>query len=373
MDLELSEEQLILKNSAREFLEKECPFSLIKEVREGKVEFLLDLWIKVSDLGWPSLVFPTSIGGADFTFTDFVVLLQEAGRALLPLPLSQTVIAGLAVLNSGNETLKTSVLPSIINGQSKAVLAIAEEDGDYDPAGIKASAALENSHWILTGSKHFINYGPFLDYLIVAARTTKGDGQNGITLFTINAQDPSIKYHKQESTSGGIFYRVDMSGVKAKNEMVLGEINNGWALLSSILLFEGVARCALILGSAEKSLEATIEIAKTRIQFGRAIGSFQAIQQQCADMMIDIDGLRNTTFQAAGLLERDVRCPREVAIARIWADTIYKRTLAAAVKIHGAIGFTMDTVVGLHFLNSIDEELPLRYRDFYRRMLAESI
>ncbi|MFC1977885.1 acyl-CoA dehydrogenase family protein [Chloroflexota bacterium] len=370
MNLDFSEEQLILRTAARDFLEAECPAKLLREIMEGEELYAPQLWGKVAGLGWLSLIFPEEYGGADGTFFDFVALLEETGRALLPLPLLQTVIAGLAVLKAGNERLKSTILPDIVSGRIKATMAIAEEGGDYHHDTVTTRAVTSNNGYIITGSKSFIQYAPIMDKIIVAARTSGDSGENGITLFVVDGKDSRIDCKQLKSTTGAKYYHVILDGVTVPSDMVLGEVDKGWPIVSQMLLFDAAARCAVALGSATRVLEMTVDIAKTRIQFGRPIGTFQAVQQLCAEILIDVDSIKYLTYQAAGMLAQDIPCAREVAIARVGTDAAYKRLVALAVKTHGGVGFTRDHDVGLHFLNAVDDELPFSHADYYRRTIA---
>lgn len=373
MNLDFSEEQLILKKAARDFLEVECPARLVREIMDGEEVYSPRLWEKVAGLGWLGLIFPEEYGGADCTFLDFTTLLEEAGRALLPLPLLPTVIAGLAVLKAGSDNLKSTILPDIASGKTRATLAIAEEGGDYNHDTITTRATASNNGYTITGSKPFIQYAPIMDKIIVAVRTSGDSGENGITLFIVDGKDSGISYKQLKTNTDTKFYRVILDGVQVSPGMVLGKVGKGWPIISQALLFDAAARCAVALGSATRVLEMTVDIAKTRIQFGRPIGTFQAVQQLCAEILIDVDSIKYLTYQAASMLTRDIPCAKEVAIARVGTDAAYKRLVALAVKTHGGVGFTRDHDVGLHFLNAVDDELPFGHADYYRRTIAREL
>jgi alkylation response protein AidB-like acyl-CoA dehydrogenase len=252
-------------------------------------------------------------------------------------------------------------------------LAIAEEDGDYNPGSIKTEALLSNSYYILTGTKQFMTAAPINDLFIIAAKTLNKMAEPGITLLIVNKDSPGLKIHEHKASTGGKFYQLTMDKVTVNPQMVLSEPEKGWAILAPVLLFEAVAKCATILGSAERVLELTTEIAKSRVQFDHPIGSFQAVQQICTDMVVDVDSIRFVTYQATSLLDEGVYCAREVAIARVLTDTPYERITVSGVKVHGGIGFTIEHEVGLHFLNVVDSKLPYSSDNYYRRLIGQII
>jgi alkylation response protein AidB-like acyl-CoA dehydrogenase len=373
MDIEISEEQLILGKAARDFLEKECPSSLVREMREGKILYEPQLWRNMADLGWLGLLFPSKYGGGDSSLSNFITLLSETGRALAPVPFPQTVLAGLAISQSDNEHLKSLLIPRIVSGKSIANIAVTEGDGDYNPMLISAQAQQIGNDYILSGSKHLIQFGPVLDLLIILARTSNSPEENGLTCFVIDCKESQLNFKENKSTTGIRQYQVILDGIRVSRNMILGEVGKGWQFISRILLFEAITKCSIALGSAEKVLEMTVDMAKTRVQFGRPIGTFQAVQQQCAGMLIDVDGMRYSTYNAASMMENGIPCTKEVAVARIFTDAAYKRVVASAVKIHGAIGFTREHDVGLHFLNSLDDELPFSHDDYYRKQIVNEL
>lgn len=373
MELEYTEEQLMLKNSAREYLYRECPFSLIKEIREGKQAPPLRLWQGIANLGWIGLVFPKQYDGAECNFMDFVTLLQEAGRVQLPVPLLQSVIAGLAINASGNEKQKTTLLTKIASGEIISSIAIAEEDGDYNFNNINTEVVFSDGYYVVTGNKQFLTAAPITDVFIVAARTLPQTEESGFILLTITKDSPGLKIKERKASTGARFYQLIMDKVTVSPQMVLGEPGKALEILQQVLLFEAVARCAIILGSAERVLELTTEFAKSRVQSNRPIGSFQAVQQVCADMVIDIDSIKFATYQAASLLDQGINCTREVAIARLLADAAYERVTVSGVKIHGGIGFTMEHEVSLHFLNAIESKLPYGSDNYYRHLMRQAL
>jgi alkylation response protein AidB-like acyl-CoA dehydrogenase len=373
LKLEYSEEQLMLKTSARDYLYRECPFNLIKDIRTGKQDPPLRLWQGIANLGWTSLIFSKQYDGAECNFMDFVTLLQETGRVLMPIPLLQSVIGGMAINAGGNKQQKTSILTKIASGEIISSLAIAEEDGDYNFNNIKTKAVFSDGYYTLTGNKQFLTASPITDVFIVAAKTLHPIVESGTTLLIIPKDSPGLSIKEQRASTGAKFYQLILDKVTVSPQMVLGEPGKGLEIIEPVLLFEAVAKCANIVGSVERVLELTTEYAKSRVQFNHPIGSFQAVQQVCADMVIDVDSIKFATYRAASLLDQGIECAREVAIARLLADAVYERITVSGVKIHGGIGFTMEHEVGFHFLNAIDSKLPYTSDNYYRRLLQQTL
>src|SRR3990170_1049278 len=187
MDLGLTEEQELLKSSAREFLEKECPETHVREMEEDEKGYSPDLWKKMAELGWQGLIIPEEYGGQGFTYLDLVVLTEEFGRALVPGPFLPTAVGGaIALLEAGSDDQKKEYLPKIASGEQIWTLAFTEPTARFDAEGVELEAKAEGDGFVLNGTKLFIRDAHVSDYMTVVARTKKG--KNGITLFIVDAK-----------------------------------------------------------------------------------------------------------------------------------------------------------------------------------------
>ena len=375
MDLGFDESQQMLKNSAREFLEQECPPALVRAMEEDSRGYTSELWRKVTDLGWLGLPFPQEHGGMGLSYFDLVILLEEMGRVLLPGPFFSTVVlGGLAILNAGNADQKRDILPKITQGNTVLTLALTEPSAVYEPSGIQATAALQDSTYALNGTKLFVADAQIADLLIVAARTQEaGDPSTGITLFLVDAKAPGVAITPLETIASDKQAEVLLTNVQVPATSVLGEVGNAWPVLVRIIHLAAVGKCAEMLGGADRVLEMTVGYLKQRVQFGRPIGSFQALQHHCANMATAVEGCRFVTYQAAWRLSEGLPATREVAIAKAWVSDAYRKVCALAHQSHGAIGFTQEYDLQLYTRRGKAAELAYGDSDHYRELVAQSI
>ncbi len=375
MDLGFSESQQMLKNTAREFLERECPMTLVRAMEEDDRGYTPELWRKITDLGWLGLPLPQEYGGMGLGYFDLVLLLEEMGRALLPGPFFSTVVlGGLTILDTGTAAQKQELLPNIAQGNAIVALALTEPSATYKPSGIQTTATLQDSHAVLNGTKLFVPDAQVADLLIVAARTQAGsDPSQGVTLFLVDAKTPGIAMTSLETIAADKQAEVEFKDVRVPASSVLGQVDQGWPVLSRVLNVAAVGKCAEMLGGADKVLEMTVEYAKQRVQFGRPVGSFQAVQHHCANMATAVEGCRYVTYQAAWRLSEQLPATREVAIAKAWVSDAYRRVCALAHQSHGAIGFTKEYDLQLYTRRAKAAELAYGDGDYHREVVAQGL
>ena len=338
MDFSLSEEQEMLRKSARDFFNNELPKSLVKEMAEDAKGYPPELWKKMADLGWMGLVLPEQYDGSEGSFLDLAILLEEMGRACLPGPFFSTVMLGaMTLLEAGGEEQKKQLLPKIANGQLIITLAIAEPEAINSPNLLKAEAKAEGDGYIINGTKLFVLDAHVADYIICAAKTG-----GGITLFLVDTKSPGLSITPLSTIGGDKQCEVTFQGVKVGKGDILGEVDQGWKHIEKVLAKAAVARCAEMLGGAQQVLEMTIDYAKERVQFGKPIGSFQAVQHHCSNMAINVEGCRVVTYQAAWMLSQGLPCTKEIAIAKAWVNEAFRKVTALGHQVHGAIAWQQD-------------------------------
>ena len=344
MDLGLTEIQQMLKNSAREFLSQECPLTLVRELEENNEGNSEALWKQVVSLGWTGLVFPEEFGGTGANFSDLAVLLEEMGRSLLPTPFFSTVVlGGLTVLDAGSDLQKQEIIPKICDGSHILTLAMLEMEGSYQSWGVHMTASLSGSNYVLNGTKLFVPDADVAHSVLVVARTAESDDTNyGITIFVVPMDSECITVSLLSSIGGERQCEIDFNDVTIPNSNVIGGIDSGWPVVEKMLQRAVAANCIEMLGGAEAVLDMTVEYAKQRTQFGRPIGSFQAIQHHCANMASDVEGSRHMAYQAAWRISENLQCAREVSMAKVWVTGAYSRICSTAHQCHGAIGFTKE-------------------------------
>ena len=341
MDLGLSEAQQMLKNSAREFLGVECPDAFVRAMEEDERGYTSEIWQKIAERGWLGLILPERYGGIGLEFLDLSILLEEMGRALLPGPFFSTVVlGGMTIMDAGSEAQKQEYLPRIAEGQIIVTLALTEPSGRWDAAGVRTTATPGGDGFLINGTKLFVPNAHVSDYLIVAAKT--GDGEEDVSLFIIPRQTEGVTQTLLKTIASDRQSEVFFNYVNVPASALLGEVNSGWETIERVLQWGAVGKCAEMVGNGQQVLDMTVEFVKQRVQFGRPIGSFQAIQHHCANMATDVEGSRYITSQAAWRLSEGLPAEREVAMAKAWVSDAIRRVCAAGHQSHGAIGFTKE-------------------------------
>ena len=372
MELGLDEAQQMLRTTAREFLAAECPASYVREMEEDERGYTEELWGKMAEQGWMGLVVPEEFGGVGMSFFDLSLLLEEAGRAMLPGPLfSDVVLGGMTIADAGNEAVKREILPSLAEGRTIVTMALTEPNARLDAAGIETRAERRGDEFVINGAKLFVPNAHVSDYLIVVART--GYEDENITLFLVPRDAPGVGQELLRTIASDRQSEVVLREVQAIPSAVIGEVGKGWETVMKVLSWGAVGKCAEMVGGAQAVLDMTVEYAKQRVQFGRPIGSFQAIQHYCADMATDVEGSRYLTHQAAWRLSRGLPAEREVAIAKAWVSDAYSRVCAVAHQCHGAIGFTKEHDMQLYSRRAKAAEVAFGDSDHHLEAVATAI
>jgi alkylation response protein AidB-like acyl-CoA dehydrogenase len=348
LDFALNEQQEMMQTMARDFLASEYSDKVLKEMVADEKGFTPELWQKMAGTNLTGLSIPEEYGGVG-DFLDLTVVLEEMGRVCFISPFFATVVlAASAIMEAGSENQKANFLPSIAEGRLIATLALTEVSGRYTAESVQMKAEQQANDFLINGTKLFVLDALAADYIVCAARTEETHNpREGITLIIVARDTPGISCRSLKTISGDKQCEVTFDNVRVSRESVLGEINKGWPHVEKILQRASVARCAEMVGLAQQALKISLEYAKERMAFGHPIGAFQSIQHRCADMLIDVDGSRFVTYQAAWRINEGLPATREVAIAKAWVGQACRRVMKSAHQIHGAIGFSQDHI--LHF------------------------
>jgi alkylation response protein AidB-like acyl-CoA dehydrogenase len=375
MDFGLSEEQEMLRTSARDFLQKECPKKLVKQLDESDEGYSPELWRKVAELGWMGLPFPEKYGGGGGSFLDLAVLLEAMGYNIVPGPFFSTVaLGGMTILAAGNEGQKKELLSEIASGKLILALAMTEPDAKYEAASIKTTAVLKDGKYVINGTKLFVNDANVANYLLCVAKTkATGKPENGITIFLVDSNAPGIKCTLLKTLARDKQCEVVFNNVTVSKENILGGLNRGWQIIQDVLQKAIVAKCAEMVGGAQAALDMAVAYAKERVQFNRPIGSFQAIQHYCANMVSDVDGSRFVTYKAAWKVSEGLPATMDVAIAKAWTGAAYSRVTLLAHQIFGAVGFTMDHDLHLYYRRAKAGEIIFGDGAFQRATVAREL
>lgn len=366
MDYGLTEEQKMLGKSARDFLETECPASLVRKMAGDDLGYSPHLWQKMAQLGWQGLIFPESYGGGGGTFLDLVILLEETGRALLPGPLLPAVLSGAIVLGAGSEEQKSRLLPALVSGDLILSPALDEPSMKYLSGSMTTRAVADNDHYIINGIKLFVPMAHVAGYLICAAHTG-----NGVTLFLVDSRSDGITCTPLQTMGRDKQYEVSFHNVAVPVENTLGEVNAGWHYLSRFYLpMATLARCAEMNGGARKVIDMTVEYARERITFGRPLGSHQAIQHLCADMLVALESAQVLTYKAAWNISRGQVDVLEISMAKYLANECYTRVVASGTQVQGGVSTITDHDMPLYYRRAKVSEITLGDTDYHLEQIA---
>ncbi len=375
MDFNFTEHQNMLREEARRFLTKECPKAKVKELEKSEKCYDSQLWLRMAEMGWTGLVLPEEYEGLNADFVDLMVLMEEMGRNILPGPFfSAVALCALPILEYGTDAQKAEYLAPISRGEKVWTLVMTESSGGYGASEINAEAKLQGGEYIINGEKMFVPYADAADYLLVIARTAKGRApEKGLTFFIVDARKPGIHIETIPTLTGERQCKVSFKDVKVPRANVLGKAGQGWDIIEHIMRKATVLKCAEVSGACQAVLDMSNTYAKERLQFGKPIGSFQVIQHKLVDMLIDVEGLQYLVYQAAWLLSTGAPCDLQIAMTKAKANEVYRSVALSGVKIHGAIGFTMDHDIGLYYRRVLGSASFLGDTDFHLEKVASSI
>ncbi|MBI2871906.1 MAG: acyl-CoA/acyl-ACP dehydrogenase [Chloroflexi bacterium] len=374
MDLLLTEEQEMLKRSAREFLEAECPTTLVRAMEEDERGYPPDLWSKMADLGWFGLGIPPQEGGEGGTVLDLGLVFEELGRALAPVPFYSTAVAALTVLEAGSPEQRQEFLPRIAKGQIIMTTALAEHDPRLVAAAVKARATPRGGDYTLTGSKMFVENANVADWMIAVCRTSEAARpEEGVSLLLVDRSSPGITLTPLRTLASDKQSEVAFQQVSVPAERLLGPLNGGWPVAEHMLERATALTCPQMVGAARKVTEMAIEYAKLRTAFGRPIGSFQAIQHMCADMVIWVDAAELLAREALWNMSEGLPATAEVSAAKAFANERCPVITAYANQVHGGISYTKEFDLQLWFRRVKAWELKLGTTPVHREKVAQSL
>ena len=377
MDFGFSEDQELLRDSARKFLDAECPTTFVRKMMEDDSAHATELWKKAAELGWMGILIPEEHGGIGGSFLDLVVVMEEMGRSLMPGPFLATVLLGsAAVLVGGSDEQKDAVLPKVAAGEWVMTLAQAEKSGRYDAGGIGMPATARGSDFVLSGEKLFVPDAHVADQMVVAARTgSHAAPEDGITLFLVDAKSPGVEITQLKT--------VDMTrrqchvafrDVAVAGSQVLGEVGQGWPILKRVLDQAIAGLCTEMVGTGQQALDMAVEYAKERVQFGKPIGSFQAVKHKCVDMMVQVENARSLTYYAAWTVDENVdEASQAVPMAKAYCSDMCKTVTSEAIQVHGGIGFTWEHDMHLFYRRGLASEAAFGSAPTHREVVAQTL
>jgi alkylation response protein AidB-like acyl-CoA dehydrogenase len=369
-----SEEQEELRRITRQFLEAKSPESEVRRLMDTTEGYDAAVWSQMAEeLGLQSLIIPEEYGGQGFTCVELTVVLEEMGRALLCAPFfSSVLLATNTLLHSGDEAAKKELLPQIASGETIATLAFTEPNGRWDAQGIEATARRDGDAWKIDGTKMFVLDGHTANLILVAARTGDGDAAQSVSLFSVHGDAEGLTrtaLSTMDQTRKQA--KLEFSGVPAT---LIGTEGKGWDVLARVLDLAAVGLAAEQVGGAQFVLEMSVQYAKDRVQFGRPIGSFQAIKHKCADMLVEVESAKSAAYYAAWCAaELNDELPEVACLAKAYCSEAYFHAAAENIQIHGGIGFTWEHPAHLYFKRAKSSELLFGDPTYHRELLAQRL
>ncbi|HEX6897787.1 MAG TPA: acyl-CoA dehydrogenase family protein [Bryobacteraceae bacterium] len=371
MQFELSETQQTLKNTVRKFLAAECPMAEVRRLTDSETAFDAALWRKIAEQGWLGMIIPEEYGGFGMGMVEMAATLEEMGRALLPGPFfSSVLMAGALIESTGNEKQKQKYLGAIARGEARVAVAALEDPPSPAPDTLNMNVRRVEGGYLLSGKKIFVLDAAVADYLVVLARM-EGD----LALFIVPAKAQGVAINPMSSMDPTRkTYEVSFESVKAAPGDILA---SGEAAVKALTRGRAIATAGLVAemtGGMQRLLEITVEYAKTRKQFGRPIGQFQAVQHQCADMLVFTESSRSAAYYAAYAIQEGIPEARlAVSVAKAYASEAYRETGNRAIQVQGGMGFTWENDAHLFYRRAKVSEQMFGDAIYHREQIAKLV
>ena len=369
MNFAFDEDQDELRKTVRAFLDAKSPESSVREQMETETGYDTAVWSQMAEqMGLQGLHVPEEFGGSGFSYVELGIVLEEMGRSLLCAPFFSTVVlAANTLIHSGDDSAKKTYLPGIASGETVATLAYTEPSGKWDESGVEMTATAAGDGYTLSGTKMYVLDGHTANLIIVAARTGAGvslfavdGGASGLTRTALSTMDQTRKQA-----------RLEFDNTPAT---LVGGDGEGWNTLSQVLDLVAIGLAAEQVGGAQKVLEMAVEYAKVRVQFGRPIGSFQAIKHKCADMLLEVESSKSAAYYGMWCAsEMNDELPSVASLAKAYCSEAYFHAAAENIQIHGGIGFTWEHPAHLYFKRAKSSELLFGDPTYHRELLAQRI
>jgi alkylation response protein AidB-like acyl-CoA dehydrogenase len=374
MGLILTEDQLILRDMAKNFFDEKSPVERMRALRDSQDEtgFTRDLWKEMAELGWIGILFPEAVGGADMGYGELGVILAECGRVLAPEPFVSTVLlGGNAILLGGHEPLQKELLPDVCSGDRILCLAF-QEHGRFSPYSIETSATRDGDSFRIRGSKQFVLDGHVANQIVTVARTGGSCAErDGLSLFVVDADASGLSIQRTEMVDGRNAARITFDDVAVDAARALGEIDAGADILDAVFDRATIGLCSEMVGSFEEAFERTLEYLKTREQFGVKIGTFQGLRHRAAEMFGELEFARSVVRDAQSAIDDGRDDIAECASgAKARCSDVANLIGGEAIQMHGGIGMTDEEEIGLFFKRLKAAEFTLGDAIYHRNRFA---
>lgn len=360
MNFGFTEDQDMIRKSARDFVQRESSLERVRALREDDRGWSLDLWRRIAEQGWLGAVFPEEYGGIGLGYVDLICIAEEFGRGLMPEPLiTSAVLAGNVVYLGGNEEQKSALLPGVCDGSLLLTLAAYELPGRFDLAHVETTGRPSNGGYILNGAKHFVADAGVADKVLISARTSgSAADSDGVSVFVLDRETPGLTVTPISTVDRRRRATITLENVVAGPDALLGGLGEGYGVLEDAVDRATVALCAEMVGAMEEALRRAVEYSHQRVQFGRPIGSFQALKHKAANMYVNVEMARSSMYYAAMALDEardDARAA--MSAAKAFCSDAFLAVSKDAIQMHGGIGYTDEH--DIHF--------------FYKRAVASNV
>jgi alkylation response protein AidB-like acyl-CoA dehydrogenase len=377
MNFVFTAEQEELRSAARGFLADHSSSEQVRQAMESELGYDPQVWKQIAaELGWAAVTIPEAYGGLDLTAVELTALLEVMGASLLCAPYFSSVCLGAnALLVAGTEAQKQEYLPQIAEGELTATLACTGPNGRPGVGGVEATWRRDGDAFVLAGAAGFVLDGHSAGLVIVAARAERSLGDAGLALFALPGDAAGLTRRvlpTMDQTRR--LAALELANVSLPAAAALGEPGDAGTVLQEILDRAGIALAAEQVGGAQQCLDMAVAYAKEREQFGRPIGSFQAIKHKCADRMVDVESARSAAYYAACVAAGSTdELPSVASLAQAWCSDTYFQTAADSIQIHGGVGFTWEYDCHLHLKRARSSEVFLGDASFHRERVAQLI
>lgn len=374
MDVLPNEQEQMVKNLAREFLEAECPPRLARAMEKDDLGYPPELWRKMADLGWLGISLPEEYGGQGLPLTYLGIILEEMGRAIAPAPLHSTAVAALTLARQGTAEQRRQLLPAVSRGDLVLTWAFSEADPRYRPETVQATATPDGADFVLSGGKNFVDNFNAAAQCLVVCRTAPATAENaGLSLLLVDSASPGVSHTPLTTLAKDKQSKVAFDQVRVPQSNLVGELHQGWPAAREMLELATALLCAQMVGAARKDAEMGIEYAKNRAAFGRPIAAFQSIQHICADMILWVDGGQLLTYEALWKMDQGLPAGVEVSQAKAFCNDKLEAVVRSSQVIHGGMGFMMEFDLHLWFRRVTAWTLRLGTSFEHRAKIAQSL
>ncbi|MFO7964525.1 MAG: acyl-CoA dehydrogenase family protein [Desulfobacterales bacterium] len=375
MDFGFTKDQDLIRKSAREFFEKECPKEKVRELKTDKIGYDSKMWKKLAGLGYMGLVIPEEYHGTEGEYLDLMIFMEEMGRNIVPCPFFTTVCqCAPAIQEFGTKNQKKAILPKIAEKGEVWSYAVNEAAANWEASDIRLFATPDGDGFVLNGTKMFVPYATSAKKLLVVARTRQAENpEDGVTVFITDANAEGIEIEEIPTAARDMKCEVRFNNVRVGKEDVVGEVDAGWQVVDYVLQYGAVLKAAEMSGGVQEALDIANNYAKERYQFGKQIGSFQSLQHRLVNMLTEVDGLKNLVYEAAWNMNEGTPDRMLNSMVKVKANKAYHRVCYDAVYIHGAIGWTEEMDISLYLLRAKANENDCGGTDFHNDIIAEEL